>query len=76
MTHTVRELATLVGGEVYGDGDLPISAARPLHDARPGQITFLEHDRHLPDLYACPASAAVVTSAVPPNGKVVRASNC
>ena len=71
MTSTVRELAALVGGEVYGDGDLPIRAARSLREAQPGHITFVEHDKHLPELYACPASAAVVSPAVPPNGKAL-----
>jgi UDP-3-O-[3-hydroxymyristoyl] glucosamine N-acyltransferase len=71
MTSTVRDLAALVGGEVYGDGDLPILAARPLREAQPGHVTFVEHEKHLPDLYASPASAAVVTPDVPPNGKAL-----
>src|SRR5262245_65893335 len=71
MTSTVRDLAALVGGEVYGDGDLPILAARPLREAQPGHVTFVDHEKHLPDLYASPASAAVVTPDVPPNGKAL-----
>ena len=58
MTRTVRQLAELVRGQVHGDHELPIAAARPLSEARPGDVTFLEHDKYLPDLDACPASAA------------------
>jgi UDP-3-O-[3-hydroxymyristoyl] glucosamine N-acyltransferase len=71
MTSTVRELAALVGGEVHGDGDLPIHAARPLHEACAGHVTFAEHEKHLPELHASPASAAVVAPDVPPNGKAL-----
>ncbi len=71
MTCTVRELAALVGGQVHGDGDLPIAAARPLSEAGPGHITFADHARHLAELHACPADAAVVSPDVPPNGKAL-----
>src|SRR5438067_133542 len=71
MTRTVQQLAELVPGQVHGDGDLPITAARPLSEARHGDVTFLEHDKHLPDLDACPASAAVVGLNVPAAGKTL-----
>ena len=71
MTRTVRQLAELVRGQVHGDGELPITAARPLSEARSGDVTFLEHDKHLPDLDACPASAAVVGLNVPAAGKTL-----
>jgi UDP-3-O-[3-hydroxymyristoyl] glucosamine N-acyltransferase len=71
MTSTVRELAALVGGEVHGDGDLPIVAARPLHEAENGHITFVEDDRHLPELHGSAATAAVVAPTVTPNGKAL-----
>src|SRR5437899_960892 len=66
MSSTVRELAALVGGEVHGDGDLRITAARPLGDAGPGDITFSDRDKPLTDLHA---SAAVVGPGFVPNGK-------
>jgi UDP-3-O-[3-hydroxymyristoyl] glucosamine N-acyltransferase len=65
---TLRELAELVGGQVHGDGDLLISAARPLGEAGPGDITFLEDARHAGKLSACRASAVVVAPAVATNG--------
>ncbi|MFO0811003.1 MAG: UDP-3-O-(3-hydroxymyristoyl)glucosamine N-acyltransferase [Gemmataceae bacterium] len=69
MTSTVRELAALVGGEVHGDGDTPIVAAVPLKEARVGQITFIDHDKYVAELCASAASAAVVGSNTPANGK-------
>jgi UDP-3-O-[3-hydroxymyristoyl] glucosamine N-acyltransferase len=71
VTVTVRELAEWVRGEVLGDGDQLISDARPLADARPGDITFVEHDRHLAAWHACRASAAIVPAGVPVNGRPV-----
>jgi UDP-3-O-[3-hydroxymyristoyl] glucosamine N-acyltransferase len=66
---TVRQLAELVSGEVLGDGDVPIVAARPLTEAGPGDITFVDGDRNLPAWHASPAAAAVVPQSVPLNGR-------
>jgi UDP-3-O-[3-hydroxymyristoyl] glucosamine N-acyltransferase len=68
---TIRQLAELVGGEVYGDDDLVIQAARTLGEAGPGDITFAESERHAAQLHACRASAAVVPPAFTGNGLTV-----
>jgi UDP-3-O-[3-hydroxymyristoyl] glucosamine N-acyltransferase len=52
-------LADLVHGELCGDGDLVIDAARPLGEAGPGSITFVEDEKHAQHLNACRASAVV-----------------
>src|SRR4051812_13675032 len=57
---TVRELAELVHGKVLGDGERLIDAARPLSEVQAGDITFLESDKHAPQLAGSVASAAVV----------------
>ncbi|MCI0681028.1 MAG: UDP-3-O-(3-hydroxymyristoyl)glucosamine N-acyltransferase [Gemmataceae bacterium] len=69
MIVTVRQLAELVGGRVEGDGDLPIEAARPLLEAGPGHITFLDNDRYLPKLLDSAASAVVVAPDIVVNGR-------
>lgn len=69
MTVTVRQLAEWLRGELLGDGDQLITAARTLADAQPGDITFVEHDRHLAAWQACRASAAIVPPGVPVNGR-------
>lgn len=71
MTITVRQLAERVRGEVLGDGDLPISNARTLADAQPGDITFVEHDRHLTAWHSSRASAAIVLPSVTVNGRPI-----
>lgn len=68
MSVTLRQLADLVRGELLGDGDVLIEAARSLREAQAGDITFVEHDRHAHLLHECQASAAVVSAAVPANG--------
>jgi UDP-3-O-[3-hydroxymyristoyl] glucosamine N-acyltransferase len=71
VTVTVRQLAEWVQGEVLGDGDLPIANARTLADAQPGDITFVEHEKHLHAWHASRASAAIVPGGVPVNGRPI-----
>jgi UDP-3-O-[3-hydroxymyristoyl] glucosamine N-acyltransferase len=66
---TVRQLADRVGGEVVGDGTLAIRAARPLAEAEPGDITFVDDEKYIPAWNTSRASAAVVGPAVPANGR-------
>jgi len=57
---TVEQLAALVRGRLVGDGTTPIHAARPVGEAGPGDITFIENDRYAKMLRTSPASAAIV----------------
>jgi UDP-3-O-[3-hydroxymyristoyl] glucosamine N-acyltransferase len=57
---TIEQLAALVEGTVHGDGKRCIRAARPLRVAGPGDISFVENERHLRDLKTCPAHALVL----------------
>jgi UDP-3-O-[3-hydroxymyristoyl] glucosamine N-acyltransferase len=76
VTVTVRTLAEWVRGEVLGDGDLLISNARTLGDAQPGDITFVEHEKHLHAWHSSLASAAIVPGNVPVNGRpIIRVSD-
>jgi UDP-3-O-[3-hydroxymyristoyl] glucosamine N-acyltransferase len=73
---TVRELARWVDGEVLGDADVAIENARSLAEAQPGDITFVDGDRHLPEWHSSKASAAVVPQTVPVNGRpIIRVSD-
>jgi UDP-3-O-[3-hydroxymyristoyl] glucosamine N-acyltransferase len=65
---TVKELADLVQGTVHGDGALTIHAARPLAEAKAGDITFVADEKHAARLHQCRASAAIVPTSVEPNG--------
>jgi UDP-3-O-[3-hydroxymyristoyl] glucosamine N-acyltransferase len=57
---TVEQLAALVRGRLRGDGRVAIHAARPVAEAGPGEITFLENQRYTKLLKSSPASAALV----------------
>lgn len=69
VTVTVRQLATWVEGEVVGDGERVISNARPLNEARSGDITFVEDEKYMSAWHDSHAAAAVVNSSVPVNGR-------
>lgn len=76
MNVSVRQMAEWVRGEVVGDGEVAVSAARPLSDAGPGDITYVDGTRNLPSLYRSGASAAVVPLSIPANGKpLIRVSD-
>jgi len=60
VSTTVSELAAWVHGEVAGDGDHVIHAARTLRDARPGDLSFLEDEKYLNLAGQSQATAVVV----------------
>ncbi|MHB1426152.1 MAG: UDP-3-O-(3-hydroxymyristoyl)glucosamine N-acyltransferase [Gemmataceae bacterium] len=63
MQITVAQLAELVQGRVHG-AERRIVAARPMNEAGPEDITFIESDRNLRYLKKCRAYTAVVSSAL------------
>jgi UDP-3-O-[3-hydroxymyristoyl] glucosamine N-acyltransferase len=60
LVATVEQLARLVRGRLSGDGTVSIRSARPVAEAGPGDITFIENVRYAKLLRGCPASAAIV----------------
>ena len=54
MVATVEQLAELVHGRLVGDGSVSIRSARPVGEAGPGDITFIENDRFAKLLRARP----------------------
>ncbi len=60
MAVTVQELAALVRGRLIGDGSVAIRAARPVGEAGPGDITFVDDERYTKALRASTAAAAIV----------------
>lgn len=71
MKTTLQTLADLVHGKLLGDPNIEIHSAKVLQEAGDGDITFLEHDKKLPQLHASKATAAVVGPSVPLNGKAL-----
>jgi len=68
---TIGQVAEWVSGEVLGDPELPITNARTLAEAEPGDITFVETEKNLGAWHASKASAAVVPPSVPVNGRPI-----
>lgn len=60
MNLTLSAIASLVQGELHGDGDLTISGAATLATARPGEITLADNVKHARHLAASAASAVIV----------------
>lgn len=76
MQHTLKELAKLVQGEILGDDTTLIQSAKPLTEAGPGDLTFVEGERFAQVWHDSPASAAVVSTSMPLNGKpLIRVEN-
>jgi UDP-3-O-[3-hydroxymyristoyl] glucosamine N-acyltransferase len=65
---TVQQLAELVEGKLTGDGSVLIHAARPLQEAGPGHITFVEGEKQARCLPSCKASAVVARPGLAVNG--------
>jgi len=60
MAVRLAELAELVGGELNGSGEIPLTGAAPLADVGPGAITLVDAEEKLPQLANSSAAAVVV----------------
>ncbi len=60
MEFTVDQLASLLDGEVHGDGSLTVDRISTLENAEPGSISFLHNPRYESLLYTTQASAVIV----------------
>ena len=65
----IREIATWINGLVEGDGDCLITGARPIQEAGPGELTFLEDEKYLNEFRSSPAVAAVAAPHITAIGK-------
>jgi len=64
MTHTLAQLAKLLGAQMVGDESLTIQRLATFDSAVEGDITFVSDKKLLSQLSACQASAIVLPSAV------------
>ena len=56
----LKELASLLGGEIIGNLDLEITGVSGIHDAQEGDITFISSKKYLKDVADCRASCVIV----------------
>jgi len=59
-SHTLAELAAMVGGSVDGDATLVITGVAGIRDAQPGEITFVAQPKYLRALKTSQASAVIL----------------
>ncbi|MCE2803795.1 MAG: UDP-3-O-(3-hydroxymyristoyl)glucosamine N-acyltransferase [Gemmataceae bacterium] len=59
MEITLGDLARVLGGQTHGDPSTMLRNARPLSEAEPGDVTFLDHAKNQRNLAGCRASAVV-----------------
>ena len=76
MQMTLKEIATLIRGEVVGDERTVVSGIGGIKEARPGDLTFLSNARYLPLLQTTAASAVITSRDVQQAGKpIIRTDN-
>jgi len=64
MTHTLAQLAKLLGAQLVGDAKLEISRLATFDNASEGDITFVSDKKLLSQLANCNASAIVLPSSI------------
>ena len=60
MEFTISQIATMLGGEVSGDGNTKINMLAKIQDAKKGQIAFLSNPKYEQYIYTTQASAVIV----------------
>ncbi|MBD2703818.1 UDP-3-O-(3-hydroxymyristoyl)glucosamine N-acyltransferase [Spirosoma sp. BT702] len=70
MKFTVKQIATLLGGEVAGNDTLAITGLAKIEEGRPGDISFLSNLKYEPHLYTTQASAVIVDRSFEPKKPV------
>lgn len=73
MEFTVKQIATLLGGEVAGNDSLAITGLAKIEEGQPGDISFLSNPKYESHLYTTQASAVIVDRSFEPKKPVVSA---
>lgn len=60
MPQTLQSLAEFVSARLIGDGQLEVSRVSSIASAQPGDLVFVESDKHLADALASKATAVIV----------------
>src|SRR6478672_4417018 len=59
MPQTLQSLAEFTSARLVGDGQVEVSAVASIASAQPGDLVFVESDKHLGDALASKASAVI-----------------
>jgi UDP-3-O-[3-hydroxymyristoyl] glucosamine N-acyltransferase len=69
MQVTLKELSSIVGGEVSGDGSVMIGGVAGIKEASPGDITFLANPRYRKFMESTRASAVIAPPGTSGSGR-------
>ncbi|HOT41599.1 MAG TPA: UDP-3-O-(3-hydroxymyristoyl)glucosamine N-acyltransferase [Syntrophorhabdaceae bacterium] len=59
---TLKDISEIIGGDLRGDGNVPIYGISGIQEAKEGEITFLMHAGYERFIDTCQASAIIVSS--------------
>jgi UDP-3-O-[3-hydroxymyristoyl] glucosamine N-acyltransferase len=60
MEFTIKQIATMLGGQVQGDEHAKINMLAKIQDAKPGQLAFLANPKYESYIYSTQATAVIV----------------
>jgi len=76
MRKTLKEIAAFVGGDIVGNGDVVITGASGIKEAKDGDITFVANPKYAPLIDKTQASAIVTSRDIQSAGKpILRTDN-
>ncbi len=67
----ITQIAALIGGELVGDRTLVIRGLKPLADAGPADLSFLDNEKYLPQFESTRAGAVIVGPSIDAGGKTI-----
>lgn len=70
MEFTVREIASVLGGEVIGDSDIKINNVSKIEEGIPGTLTFLANPKYNSFIYETKASVVLVNKSFVPEKEI------
>lgn len=73
MEFTVRQIATLLAGDVVGDDTLVVKGLAKIEEGKPGDISFLSNLKYETHLYTTGSSAVIVDRTFDPKKTVAAA---
>lgn len=70
MEFTISQIASMIGGEVQGNGSERIHMLAKIQDAKKGQIAFLSNPKYENFIYSTQASAVIVSKDFKPRKEI------
>jgi UDP-3-O-[3-hydroxymyristoyl] glucosamine N-acyltransferase len=70
MEFSIKQIATMLGGEVRGNENGKINMLAKIQDAKPGQIAFLSNPKYEQFIYTTQASAVIVRKDFTPKKEI------